>query len=332
MSSLAQARRGASRNSEQGYILLALLLIIALMIIAAAAIVPSITFNIRRDREEEMIHRGVQYTRAIRTYYKKFGRYPTKLEDLESTNNLRFLRKRYKDPITGKDFKLLHFGDVQMALGGGIGGGIIPGASSANGTTPFGSQPGQPGGPAIGTGFANSGGLGAAQSSFGASSISNAAPGQNGTADSTGQPGDSTSSTAAPGGGQEHPGVTGQDQLGNTTFGGGPIVGVTSTSKTDTIREFNHKKKYSDWQFVYDPGTDRGGIPMTPNQPPIQGFGQTPQNLNGAVPAGSAGNGNSFGNSFSQPGSQNPGSQNPNSPMSGSQGTTSQPSNPPQQQ
>ena len=64
---------------------------------------PSITFDIKRDREEEMIHRGVQYSRAIRAYYKKFGRYPTKIEDLENTNNLRFLRKRYKDPMNCKN-------------------------------------------------------------------------------------------------------------------------------------------------------------------------------------------------------------------------------------
>ncbi len=59
--------------------MLTLLLMMALMIIFAAAIVPSITFDIKRDREEEMIHRGVQYSRAIRAYYKKFGRYPPRL-------------------------------------------------------------------------------------------------------------------------------------------------------------------------------------------------------------------------------------------------------------
>ena len=113
--------------------MLTLLLAMALMVIFAAVIVPSITFDIKRDREEEMIHRGVQYSRAIRAYYKKFGRYPTKIEDLESANNQRFLRKRYKDPLNCKnskcaDFKLLHFGEVQLTLSG-IGGGSIPGAN-----------------------------------------------------------------------------------------------------------------------------------------------------------------------------------------------------------
>src|SRR5579859_3746002 len=81
----SEIRRGHSRG-EQGWVLLTLLLAMSLLIIFAAAIVPSITFDIKRDREEEMIHRGVQYSRAIRAYYKKFGRYPTKIEDLESTN------------------------------------------------------------------------------------------------------------------------------------------------------------------------------------------------------------------------------------------------------
>jgi hypothetical protein len=82
-----------------------------------------------------MIHRGVQYSRAIRAYYKKFGRYPVKIEDLENTNRQRFLRKRYKDPLNCKeskceDFKLLHFGEVQMTLSA-MGGGVIPGATPA---------------------------------------------------------------------------------------------------------------------------------------------------------------------------------------------------------
>ena len=129
----SQTRRNPSERNENGYIMLTLLLAMALMVIFAGVIVPSITFEIKHDREEEMIHRGVQYSRAIRAYYKKFGRYPTKIEDLESSNNLRFLRKRYKDPLNCKngtcaDFKLLHFGEVQMSLSG-FGGGTIPGAN-----------------------------------------------------------------------------------------------------------------------------------------------------------------------------------------------------------
>jgi hypothetical protein len=70
------------------------------------------------------------------------------------------------------------------------------------------------------------------------------------------------------------------------TFGGMPIVGVSSTSKDPTIREYDKKKKYNEWQFVYDPNMDRGMLITTPYQPQLQMFGTGPQNLNG--PGGQA--------------------------------------------
>src|SRR5712691_5955994 len=121
--------RRSSPRSQSGYMLLMLMLVVTLLAIAAAAIVPTMAFQIRRDREEELIHRGVQYSRAVRRYVKKFGRYPTRLEELESTNNLRFLRRRYKDPITGQDFKLLHLGEIKVNFGAGVAGATSPGAN-----------------------------------------------------------------------------------------------------------------------------------------------------------------------------------------------------------
>ena len=97
----------ASRRKENGYVLLTLLLTMALLIIAAGVAASSIAFTIRRDREEELIHRGVQYKRAIREFAKKTGRFPLRMEELDNTNGMRFLRKHYKDPITGQDFKLV---------------------------------------------------------------------------------------------------------------------------------------------------------------------------------------------------------------------------------
>ena len=164
-------RQGKTRG-EEGWVLLTLLLAMSLLIIFAAAIVPSITFDIQRDREEEMIHRGVQYSRAIRAYYKKFGRYPIKLEDLENTNNLRFLRKRYKDPLNCKDskcadFKLLHFGEVQLTLSG-ISGGSIPGATPVGTTGGFNSGTTASGGFSQSSTFGGNSGFGSnSNSSFG---------------------------------------------------------------------------------------------------------------------------------------------------------------------
>jgi hypothetical protein len=314
--------------------MMTLLLMMALMVIFAAVIVPSITFDIKRDREEELIHRGVQYSRAIRAYYKKFGRYPTKIEDLENTNNLRYLRKRYKDPMNCKnakcaDFKLLHFGEVQMSLSG-IGGGSIPGAN------PVGTTGGMNGGPA---GLGQPSALGGS-TGFGANSGSPF--GQNQPAAGATQPGPDPSQPGAqtPADGTE-PNPTavgnspGSSQIGSGQIIGGPIVGVATTSKDKTIREFNHKKKYKDWVFVYDPGQDQGRLIMTPYQPQLQGFGQGTPNLNGTNGTngqpGSNSSGFGTGNSFGSSPSFGSGPQNSTSPTGG-YGNPNPPSSPPQQQ
>src|ERR1043166_2903948 len=138
---MTQFFRSPKRKSEQGYILLMMMLFVTILAIGAAAIAPSIAFQIKRDREEEMVHRGVQYSRAIRRYVKKFGRYPTRIEELENTNNLRFLRRKYKDPVTGQDFKILHMGDVKLTFGAGLNPamGSVPGVPTLGGAANFGA-------------------------------------------------------------------------------------------------------------------------------------------------------------------------------------------------
>src|ERR1019366_5102485 len=123
-----------SQISQRGYMLITLVLAMALITIALLTVLPEIGQQIRRDREEEMRHRGTSYMRAIQHFYKKFGRYPSRVEELENTNNLRFIRKPYKDPInrdpaTGKerDFKLLHQTDISLNNGPVLG--QIPGQS-----------------------------------------------------------------------------------------------------------------------------------------------------------------------------------------------------------
>jgi hypothetical protein len=81
----------------------------------------------------------------------------------------------------------------------------------------------------------------------------------------------------------------------------GPIVGVESFSKKPTIREFNHKNKYNDWQFIYDPAADRGGLITTPNQPPLQTSGLgTPAGQNGQTGNSPFGQSSSGQSSFGQ--------------------------------
>jgi len=337
--------RHARRKDEQGYVLLLLLLSVALFIIFAAVIVPTIKYQIEHDREEEMIHRGVQFERAIRIYYKKFNRYPTKIEDLESTNNLRFLRKRYKDPTNCKDgkcedFKLLHFGEVKLAFSGAIGGGTIPGASPIGGPAALNGQGlGQTSNFLSNSGgqtsaFGGTSGLGQT-SSFGNSTLGGNAPTNSNPSSGQGQQSDTQ-----PAGGDvtdastqvtPQPGTTNKDtgdQLSTQVFGGGPIVGVASLTKKTGYREFNHKKKYSEWQFIYDPGMERGMVPMTPYQPQLQAFGTQGLNSsnNGQSNNGTgSANGTSFGpSSFGQPS----GTQNNSNP---GYGTPTQPNSPPEQ-
>jgi len=277
----------ARSKQQRGYILLTLMLFVALLAIGAAAVAPSIAFQIRRDREEELIHRGVQYSRAIRRYVKKFGRYPMRIEELENTNNLRFLRKRFKDPITGQDFKILHLGDVKLSFGPGVGG-----------ITPIGSAKSAPGVPSPG-GAATQGLGGAATPGLGGAAPQAATSGINtpstpGTQDTSGQ-GASQSNSGGQPQSQPNQGIpAGGVDLPATVFGGGPIVGVASTSKTASIREFNKKNHYNQWQFIYDPASDRGGLLSTPNQPPLQV----------AAPNAQQGTPGTPGSSFGMPGQQ----------------------------
>lgn len=101
--------RHRRRQNERGF---ALLLVFAL---AAAALVmlylemPRVAFEHQRDKEALLVERGEEYTRAIQLYVQKFQKYPQSIEDLETTNNIRFLRKRFRDPITGEDeWRLIH--------------------------------------------------------------------------------------------------------------------------------------------------------------------------------------------------------------------------------
>lgn len=324
------------RRKEQGYVLMTMLLFVALLAIGATAAIERIDMQVKRDREEEMIHRGVQYSRAIRNFVKKMGRYPTSIEDLQSTNNLRFLRKRYKDPITGKDFKLLHMGDIQSITSPGLAGATPVAAMGANGPQGQSSpqagfaQPGATGGFGVGNSATgtpsnrNSGQqLALSGDLAGNNNAQNSGTQNSGTQN---QNSDQNSGDSSSSGTWNQKGSPGEFQPGQgQTFGGGPIVGVASLSKEKTIRVFNNKNHYNEWFFIYDPTTDRGGLINTPYQPGIggsmmpgqMGMGQTgmpgaPATTAAPNPGFGAPN-SGFGNSGSSPQQpqQNPTMQNP---------------------
>ena len=95
---------------------------IFLVMLALGVAVPRVAKELRRDREVESMHRGEQYVRAVRVYYRKFGHYPGSIEQLEKTNNIRFLRQKYVDPMTGKaDWRIIHVGEAKTTVKGFFG-------------------------------------------------------------------------------------------------------------------------------------------------------------------------------------------------------------------
>jgi type II secretory pathway pseudopilin PulG len=293
-----------SRRGERGYVLLTLMLFVALLAIASLAWIQKVDFEIKRDREEELIHRGVQYSRALRHYVKKFGHYPARIEDLESTNNVHYLRKRYKDPITGKDFKFLRMNDIQSSFNPGAASGMAPGnpgspmQGGAPGALNMSNNAGQ-GGPGPSS---NPGGPGPNSNPGGPQDQPQSGAGDNSGSDQTAQSG------AGPANTPQGPGTpANQTGPGNgQSFGGLPIVGVASTSKDKSIRAFNKKDHYNQWQFIYDPSTDRGGLLTTPNQPPLQNAVQVQQQNDQQNGNGQNQTGFSAGPGGMKPGTQAP--------------------------
>lgn len=359
METSPQIRSRAGHRESKGYILITLILFFALIAITAAAVLPEIIFEIKRDREEELIHRGTQYTRAIKRFVKKSGSYPVRLEQLDNTNQIRFLRKRYKDPLTGKDFKLLHQSDVPtlsagLALAGAAGGvagaagalsgqqgqqlaglaaqaiaaqgaqGGVQGATSP-GSSLFGDQSGSEQGGAGQTPGTN----GAGSSTPGGGLIAGTGD-QNGQAASNGTSGDNTSNSSSSSSSSSSA-QPGSAPPGAQVFGsGGPIVGVASTSKDKTIRIYNKKDHYNQWQFVYDPSIDRGGLITTPYQTPLQTNAPT---LNGQPGANGTPGTNGAPGSQSTPGSSGaPGGNSPSGSPFGAPSQTLTPNDTPLQQ
>jgi hypothetical protein len=99
------------RRNESGFALLLIFLMAALLALSLYKEIPRVAFETQRQKEELLVERGEQYKRAIKLFVspKGIGHWPAKIEDLENTNNRRFLRHRYVDPFTGKaDWRLVH--------------------------------------------------------------------------------------------------------------------------------------------------------------------------------------------------------------------------------
>ncbi|MGB6724967.1 MAG: hypothetical protein WBE74_03620 [Terracidiphilus sp.] len=313
------------KPSEDGYMLLTVVFLLAILTLWLSVAVPKMTRSIQRDHELETMHRGKQYIRAVQLYYRKFHAYPPTVDALVKTNDIRFLRKKYIDPMTGKDdWKPLMFGQNKqpivygffgqpLATGstlagiGASGGNGINGLNGANGTpnangtlgSIFNSQqgtsttttPGSTTGPGT-TGTDNSG-----------TATGTDASGATGGTDANGNP--------IPGGG-----TTGLSSTGTTagqTFGGAGIIGVMPASPKVSLLIYKKKDHYNEWEFDYDPametmmqGGNTGmiGTPASNMSNPIgnNGFGSTTNTFGG-------------GQTSSTPFSAGPGTQTPTNPQ-----------------
>jgi type II secretory pathway pseudopilin PulG len=245
-------------SGDEGYMLLALIVAIALILLALSVAATDIAFTLRREREQESVRRANQYVRAIQLYYKKFNHYPGSLEQLESTNNIRYLRKRYVDPLTGKsDWRLIAPGQNQTTVKGFFGeelDGIATGGLGA----------------AAGM---QAGGVGA--------TTTNGASGGDGT------PGPNGSSAAATGSSGLGSGLGSAADMKSSGMGGsdtsGPLMGIGSSATGASIVVVNGQTTYETWEFLYDPRIEQLKVAAQLSNGGINGLGgsssQSPNSL-----------------------------------------------------
>ena len=98
---------GQGRRREGGYAMAALLVMMAVAAVLMSVAMPVWRHEAQREKEEELIWRGQQYVRAIRLFQARTQGFPPSIDVLVQQ---RFLRKKYKDPITNDDFQILSAG------------------------------------------------------------------------------------------------------------------------------------------------------------------------------------------------------------------------------
>jgi len=232
------------RQTQAGFTLMMAIFMVASMIILAAAAAPVILTQGRREMEAEMVWRGEQYERAIGLYYRKFGKYPTSVDDLvKQTNGVRCLRQAYKDPMNKEDgsWRFIYVGPNGQLIGSLRRTSLLQTTLSGAGTSGLsllagGLQP--PAAPGSGT---------------------------------SGQP----SGASAPNPLEAQP----QPLTGDVI--GGNIIGVASKIKQPSFRLYQGGDTYEKWEFIWSPvglipqnpaNTNFPGAPGVPNpgaaQPP----------------------------------------------------------------
>ncbi|MFN7977956.1 MAG: hypothetical protein U0P30_07455 [Vicinamibacterales bacterium] len=257
-----QGTAGLQGGSEQGYAMAALLVGLSVMAILMGAAMPVWSKQAQREREEEYLFRAREYARGVMKWQHKYGAsFPPSLDVLVEQ---RFVRRKYKDPLSGQDFNPVFqtAGPIGQPGVGSAGGSATPGQIPQGQTQSVGG---------FGNGAATGGGFGSGTntaSGFGAGG------GFGGGTATMGQTGGTSSQSP-----------TGQP--------GAPVIGVVSKSKATGIKVYNGRTRYDQWAVTYQDIKPGKGLPPDILQAmnAAGAAGQQPNGFGGAQ----GGAGNPFG-------------------------------------
>lgn len=284
-------RTSSSRKrSERGYALLLMIFLVTMLLLATTVVAPNILTEGKREKEKDMIWRGKQYTRGIKLYYRKMGRFPTSLDDLTKpkVGSLRFMRQAYKDPMNKEDgaWRLIYVGPAGQLIGS-----LKP--PQQNLQLPQGGAIGTPAAALNGPAPAQQGGLGqqgiAGGILQGAAASGVTAPATTGTPVSADQGNSGSNASAIPSG--DTPIIV-----------GGNIIGVGSKINKPSVIVYDKAKNYRLFEFIWDPSKDG----LAAGQPGLQ-----------------------TGTGLGQPAGQNPLGQQPGQNPTNAPPNPAQPQNPP---
>ncbi len=122
----------------------ALLVALSIMAVMMTVVMPVWKQMVTREKEQELVFRGEQYARAIGLFQRKYANAAP--PNVTVLVDQRFLRKKYKDPITNDDFVPIMQGqNAPGASTNGAPGSAAPGAlQPGRGAAPSGTLSGSP--------------------------------------------------------------------------------------------------------------------------------------------------------------------------------------------
>ena len=298
--------QATTARNERGFALLFVLFLVALLIIGGSVALMNRLTEGRREKEAETIWRGEQYKRAIGLYYRKFGRFPTSVDDLvKAQNGIRFLREPYKNLMNTEDgswrfiyvtptgqligsvrytsLQQMAFLDKQRQMGITTGTNIgAPGGEPGSGADDLNAQP-----PA--TSSSQSGASSGAAVPAGNLPVP---PGSSNQTQNAPIPNAPPGTPAAPSGQQPaaqsffsqglQPQTAANSGINISESGdssgpviGGFIIGVAGKSDKPSIKVYQGGVTYKQWEFIFNPleqiqtiGTTLTGPAPTGTQPP----------------------------------------------------------------